>query len=261
MGEYMSTIVTSVGRWVLSEYPDWRLESTERVVHLSPRTRGAVYALRGVASSELDIVVTDDVDVPRDIRDVIVLEISRKAGKYDGAERDRLLLRRLPSHQARELVRAELCVSSGDGCVFVAVVEHPGGELERVGWRREYRQWTHVLADTERAGDIVIWHWQRYYRFLDEGEVRAIADGFGDEAVGMTLAEANRLASRRLYALARECGWRKLTLREQAAWGLDGQWHPESRVAAARGSRTGVGEHTVLSATMAEHLDGWLDGI
>jgi hypothetical protein len=255
----MSSIISVLGRWRLNEYPEWILESTERIVHLSPRTQGKVYALRGVASSDLDIVVTDDVESPRDARDRVVVEVATKEGKYDGAIRDRILLRRIPEHQTRELLRADVCVSEFEDSVDVGVIEGGVAVLERAAWRATYRLWTHLLTDVSRAGDIILWHWRRWYQFLDEGEVRAIAGGFVDEAVGLTLAEANRLASRRLYSLARESGWRKLTLREQRAWGLVGQWHPESRVIQARNSRAGVGEHTVLSATLADHLACWID--
>jgi hypothetical protein len=46
----MTHIITAVARVALPEWPELELESTERTVHLSPRTSGRVYAIRGVAS-------------------------------------------------------------------------------------------------------------------------------------------------------------------------------------------------------------------
>jgi hypothetical protein len=234
------------------------LEPTERVVHLAPTVRGSVHALVGVASSDVDVVVTDDFFEPRSERDETIAIVSKKSGKYDGAIRDRILLRRVPGHQARDIpvgtIHATKYGSELDVCVMA--------DDHRV-WRATYRRWTHALTDTPHAGDIVRWHWRRYYSFLPEAEVATYASGFGARAEGLTLAAANRLASRELYAMARSAGWRKLTLREQSAIGLEGQWHRDEAVSAARArgrSRSGCGEHTTLSATVAEHLDGWIDG-
>jgi hypothetical protein len=254
----MAKPIIMLGRYRLSNDPELDLDALQRTVHLSPTVQGRAHTLRGVASNELDIVLTDDFEIAVDDRDLQVVEISRKSGKYDGKERDRIVLRRLPGHQARRLPSAELYTLGEDTGRVELVIESDGS----VVWAGSYRRWTHELTDEAHAGDIVLWHWRRYYPFLAEAEVRAIAGAFGAEVIGRTLADANRLASRRLYALARESGYRKLTLREQRAWGLEGQWHHESRVAQARERRghcTGTGEHTRLSAKMAEHLEGWLN--
>jgi hypothetical protein len=250
-----------ISRIRLTEFPELELEYTERVVHLSPTVTGRVYALRGVASSDVDIVITDDAESPRDDRDALIAIVSKKSGKYDGAVRDRLLLRRVPGHQARDvpagIVYAEYYGSECD-LVVAADDDPPTPDL----WRGTYRAWTHELTDTTHAGAIPRWHWRRYYSFLPEADLESYAACFGERAVGLTLAEANRLASRELYAMARAAGWRKLTLREQQSLGLEGQWHRDEVVAehrASRAARSGCGEHTLLSATMAEHLEGWLD--
>jgi hypothetical protein len=253
----MKKPIEEICRIQLLSPPELDLESTERRVHLAPTVSGQCYALRGVASSDIDIVVTDDFDFPRDDRDVMVAIISKKSGKYNGAVRDRILLRRQPSHQCRELPVGDLW-SDVYGSERDVVITVDGQDI----WRATYRVWTHELTDAEHAGQIVRWHWHRYYAFLGKANIESLAAHFGDRAIGHTLAEANRLASRELYGMARAAGWRKLTLREQASLGLEGQWHRDEVVAehrASRASRSGCGQHTLLSATMAEHLEEWLD--
>jgi hypothetical protein len=252
----MKKPITVLARLRSEEPVDLPLEPIDRRVHISPTITGTVHAIIGIATSDVDVVVTDDYYEPRHPRDECIAEISKKHGKYDGRERDRVLLRRLPGHQTGELTTATLDVlRTDDGRALVVATDTEGDTL----WSGVYRRWTHELTDAEHAGDIVLWHWRRYYSFLSEVEVRSLAKGFPTEAAGLNLAQANRLASRRLYALAREAGWRKLTLREQTKWGLGGQWHREAEIASARGlSASGCGERTILSATMAEHLEGWV---
>jgi hypothetical protein len=229
------------------------LEPTERKVHLSPTVTGTVYAIVGVASSDIDVVVTDDFDCPRDERDVAIAIVSKKSGKYDGAVRDRIVLRRVPGHQARDTSEGEIWTES-----YGAELDIHVGEW----WHAIYRQWTHEITDLAHAGDIVRWHWSRYYSFLPEADIATYAEGFGSRCIGLTLAAANRMASRELYAMARSAGWRKLTLREQSALGLEGQWHRDEAVLRARASsrtRSGCGEHTLLAASMAAYVANWLD--
>lgn len=238
-------------RLLLSEL-ELELEPTERTVHLAPQVSGMVYAIIGVASSDVDVVVTDDFYTPRDLRDVQIASVSKKSGKYDGAIRDRVVLRRIPGHQARDLP---------EGAVWA---EQYGDQVDlHVGpWIGTYRSWTRELTDPAHAGDIVRWHWRRYYSFLPEIDLASYAADFGSRVVGLTLAAANRLASRELYAMARAAGWRKLTLREQAALGLEGQWHRDAAVAKARAAgrtRSGCGEHTLLASSMAAHIADWID--
>lgn len=262
----MTKPVVVYGRYrMLGEF-DAELQRLRREVHLSRRVSGSVYALRGVATNELDIVVTDDFDSPLDTRDIRVVEVARKSGKYDGKERDRLLFRRMPDHQAKDFPQAEVYLL-GEGTAQVEVVVEGYDAVEdadRRYWVGTYRLWTDRLEDPEKAGDVMLWHWRRYYSFLCETEVRSAVKSFTATVIeqGLNLAEANRFASRELYSMARAAGYRKLTLREQVSWGLNGQWHKQEAVAEARLSRSGrhgCGEQTTLSATMAVHLDGWVD--
>jgi hypothetical protein len=259
-GDDMRKPIEEVVRAQLVEIPELDLEKLDRRVHLAPTVSGTVHALTGVASSDVDIVVTDDFFDPSDDRDVPIVAVARKRGKYDGQERDRLVLRRLPGHQIRDLPAATLAAEEYGSEVDVVVYSEDGsGDL----WRGTYRLWTHQLTDISAAGRIVRWHWRRYYPFLSEADIGTYADGFGGRVVGLTISQANRVASRELYAISRAAGWRKLTLREQEALHLDGQWHRDEVVLARRADhahRSGCGERTLLSASLAEHLEGWLDG-
>lgn len=249
-------IISNVLRVSLTEWPEsLELESTERRVHLSPRVSGGVFAVKGVASSDIDVVVSDEVENPRDSQQMLVLDVSKKAGKYDGSERDRLLFRRMPAGQAVQLSPAELLVTYDTPGVLIQV--YCGDELV---WYSMYRQWTHALTNKEQAGNIVIWHWTRYYQHVPEVEMRSLASAFLAMVEGKTLAEANRLASRELYALSRNAGWRKLTLREQVAWDLQGQWHRDEEVLKAKAKKfPAVGEYTRTAASTSAHIEEWLD--
>lgn len=246
-----------------------RLEAMSDPVWLSRTQRLDRCSLRGVPAARIDVLVDPDVHHA----DLACVEVGRKAGRYDGAVRSRLTIRRwqadtLPHPPAGRLVvdddegSIDLTLFSGDAIVWSGSYDRLRSDLEHYDLSR-----------------IVLWHASRYYRFLlDEpgadidGFARAwpvewayeltgvrVADmesaGRAVKLAGATLAEANRAASRALYALARSYGWRKLTLREQTRWGLTGQWHRDEVVAAARqrvlgldGDITGTGEDTRCAA-------------
>ena len=111
-----------------------------------------------------------------------------------------------------------------------------------------------------QAGDdlskIIGHHWRSWYTHLtDQDQMREFCDGWERELLfdsrwgDYTLAEINRMASRALYRLSRDLGWRKLTREERARLGLSQhakQWQHESTLAplmAARGmnSLNGIG--------------------
>lgn len=208
------------------------LEATENVVWLSRTVRGTISGLVGVSTGDVDIVVTDNFLSGRG-RWLQVLEICNKIGKFDGTKRIRLCFRLLPEEQARILRPIEISISPDDRApCTVTVRDRFAGRVTL--WEQSFAGFSHELRDPERAGDVVIWHWQRYYRFLQWCDIEDLVANFADKAIGLTLSGANRFASRELYQRAREQGWHKLTLREQSRWGLKGQWHRDGDIVAAR---------------------------
>jgi hypothetical protein len=211
---------------------DFALESTESVVWLSRTCRGTVSGLLGVSTGDCDVVVVDDFFSGRG-RWKQVVEVSTKTGKFDGSKRIRLLFRLLPEESANMLRPVTIAVSPDGDCPCSVTVRdrYAGGE---VLWSQSFARFSHRLTDPGHAGDILTWHYKRYYAFLAWCDVADLAGSFGESAVGLTLSEANRLASRQLYERARIQGWRKLTLREQSRWDLKGQWHRDDECMSAR---------------------------
>ena len=246
------------GQIEISEFT-FGLEVTLNVVWLSPTVRGVVSGLLGVSTGDIDVVITDDFFTGRG-RWAQVLEISNKTGKFDGSKRIRLLFRLLPEEQAACLRPIVIKVSEDDSvpCVVTVFDRFAGGKIL---WSQSFIRYSHRLSDPLRATDILTWHWIRYYRFLPWCDIEDLARNFGNSVVGLTLSEANRLASRQLYQRAREQGWKKLTLREQALWGLKGQWHRDDDCISARqkfGFPNGVSEATNRASRQGK-LDAYED--
>jgi hypothetical protein len=233
-------------------------EGTGERVHISPTVVCGKYGLRGVPMRHVDVLLDHDYDQTEGSRGhwPRVVEISIKRGRYDGAERDRITLRRWQTGQTHGMCGAEIvCQPHVDG------LGHESWHVEVVPtcpasghepWVRSYPRLRSDLAgyDLHR---IVLWHWTRHYRHLGHEDAAALSLAWAAEAVASgdlerwTLAEANRSASRALYRLSRDLGWRKLTLREQRRHELSGQWHREEDVLRARGvlgTPTGCGEAT-----------------
>jgi hypothetical protein len=234
------------------------LECTENVVWLSKTQRGTVSGFLGVATGDVDCVVVDEFFDRRPGWSQVV-EISIKTGKYDGAERIRVLFRILPEEQARDLRPVSVSVSDDDSVPLVVTVSDRYVNKEVI-WTQRFARHTHRLTDERRAADILTWHWTRYYRFLPWCDVQDLALEFSSHVIGLTLSEANRVASRQLYARAREQGWRKLTLREQTRWGLRGQWHSDADCVTARarlGAPNGASEATNRASRPGGKLDAY----
>lgn len=227
--------------------------------------------LRGVPGKRMDVIVDRRIRFGTiDPRDVIVAEVVEKSGRFDGGVRPRLALsvvqgrdnRRNPPPPGR------LAIVMVDDRADVQI-DASGEGWSAGGWAVSLPRLRSGLNDYN-AARIVMWHWRRYFGFLPEAEVVALADSWAAEvATPPTLAEANRLASRALYRLARSLGWRKLTMRERAKLGLhdSGQWVPENVYAAAHQARAderdrlGVSDATRVAAAghpsaTAEYWDG-----
>ncbi len=235
------------------------LETTENVVWLSPTIRGTVSGLLGVPTGDIDVVMVDDFFTGRG-RWLQILEVSYKTGKYDGAQRIRLLFRLLPEEQARNLQPITIDVST-DETVPCTVTIRDRFAGKEILWQQSFARYSHRLTDPTRAVDILTWHWTRYYRFLPWCDIKDLTQEFGESAIDLTLSEANRLASRQLYQRARDQGWRKLTLREQSRWQLRGQWHRDEDCVAVRvklaGAPNGASEATNRASKPNGRLDAW----
>lgn len=221
------------------------LERTEDRVWLSRTVCCDRHTLRGVPARRVDILVDP---VPPSAGQVLACTIVVKRGRFDGAERPRLALRRWP--EAQPLAPGRLTVAE-DGDDIRLTVEAGGPGWSAGAWSAAFRRLRSSL-DGYRPARIVMWHWRRYFGFLPEAEAVALADAF-IPSDGTTLAEANREASRDLYRLARSLGWRKLTLREKARLGLPAdapQWHRAESLPASEGEypRDGAGEYSHRAA-------------
>lgn len=234
--------VEILDRYRLTDYSDLvlSLEATEDTVWISKTQRGRRYTIRGVPGNIVDVVIVDELN-----SDLIpVLEVCDKIGKFDGALRKRFTIRGLPRHQAPAT------------CVFATIDLGDYVATFRCGDEKnwEFSGWRSDLDVSSDLGGIVRWHYDRYYRFLSTADVEAVEEEFKNAGSWGTLAEANRLASRMLYKVARDQGWHKLTLREQQRLGLRGQWHNDAEYSEAqeqyqgRYSPTGCGDYTLRSS-------------
>lgn len=203
------------------------------IVYLARTVRCVHHTVRGVPGRRISFVVQQDNDTA-DPRDPWVTRISRVAGRYDGSLRNEIILRRMPEHQVRTWDAGYLRITGHpeEATVAVRVTMDPDiTEIDRspmdLWYDGPYEQLKSDLLGYDLKS-IAMWHWARYYKIpLAYEEAQAVADEFAAiyKPEAGTLAEANRVASRLLYAAARNAGWRKLTLREQAKAGVSGQWH------------------------------------
>lgn len=212
----------------------------------------------------------------------IELAVQRKAGRYDGAERDRIMVRLRPAHQMRRHATVSIrfaklvghCEHGGwridvrrhiDPLNGVVAALNPhidryidaDEQIADTAWTRRYACLRSDLTTYDSAA-IVMWHWTRYYRHLPHDVATSVAaewvaDEWATHSARWTLAEANRSASRALYRASRDEGWRKLTQRERRALGLPdsaGQWHRADSLSAAgrKWASSGCGQYTLESS-------------
>lgn len=216
------------------------------------------YTLRGVPAHRLDLALIDadmtEAGVP------VAIEIGKKAGRFDGAERTQVVVRHWCDNGGHPLPYGDIRIAVEDQAnvppdalgfalgdepyqwvvlsaswrprqvVFPAGMSSRGPKPERIvelaggSWIEAHPQLRCSLNGYELRA-IVIWHWSRYYQIpLTWEEADSVAGLFEAELRHRplpTLAEANRLASRMLYDAGRRAGWHKLTLRERKRWGLE----------------------------------------
>lgn len=247
-------------RWTVFELPDFAadFEWTDDRTWL---TRTAVCnrgGFLGVPLSHADVLVqaelTDPAFVTPEGKSIVLEFTSTKTGRYSGMTRDRWCFRVMEQRHAGPIAIFGLHRLAGDTPAdrrtVVRVRDTAGGLL----CRREYRtlpwEW-----DPKDSGKVLLWQANRYFRFLPEADVRALAATYTLGNSPRSKSGANQLAARALYRLARELGWRKMTLRERVkAWGpVDGPdrpcWVRADDVPQRRNpSRTGCGEATIRAA-------------
>jgi hypothetical protein len=228
------------------------MELLHEHVWISRTQRAQRWAIKGVMTSLIDIAIVnrdENPDIPED--HVRVVEICKKNGKYGGV-RDRVCARYVPKHQSPNICVAVFCDENGALHVGDTVLRH-------------FRFENKISLDRpDHIEGIIRWHFDRYYRFLDQSDVHSATVQLSEyiaEHGDVTLAETNRAASRILYRHARDRGFRKLTLREQQRLELFGQWHSEAEYAAAQAriqssaySPTGASEYSLCVARPAGSL-------
>lgn len=185
--------------------------------HLVPTSIPGKYTLSGVPGNKCDVLISDRLSPDW----AIVLEIGKKEGKYNGALRTRFSFRKW-SRNARYY--------NGPGNNQV-VIQHDtisvivnSDKLIVAGRTFTAIQFDRLKSNLDgyTMSSVIMWHWNRYFKFLPHRKVLALANTFERNNPALrqgTLAEANRLANRDLHKLANDLGWHKLTLKEQKRYG------------------------------------------
>lgn len=256
----MSKGIISVDRYRIDEpVPFASLEyTTGDRVWLTPSIVCERAGFLGVPLSHADVLVAADVATGAPLREghVLCLEHATKAGRYSGQVRDRFAFRTIEARHAPTWAQLEitprLVGPARERHTEVIILGSSGETL----LERRYRtlEWGFDPAD---SGRVLLWQYNRYFRFLPEDDVLSLAQTFTLGRSPRTKSGANQLAAQALYRLARDLGYRKMTLRERIrAWGpVDGPDRPCWQLACTVPSgyrRTGCGEATLRAAAGGE---------
>jgi hypothetical protein len=220
------------------------LEPCGHAIWLSRTTKCSRHNLIGVPAKRIDVLVQDGIGTSDGL---VCCEVVRKTGKYDGAVRTRLTLRR--HHTGYDVVEARLEIDMAERCTVRIVRD---GDTF---WSESFDR-LRATASPHGIRDLVMWHWSRYFQHLDVSTAERVAAELVI-AEGTTITMANRQASNRLYEESVALGWKKLTARERDRLGYPtdaGAWQREESVARMRAIRagivspTGCGEYTLQKA-------------
>ena len=209
------------------------------------------YTIIGVPGKRIDVTMCRVENLTNEKGEwTLCCEIGIKTGRYDGAERLRLCLRPWFAGRRQPLQSAEISVKTTPTSITIAI--DTGNVMGN--WSQTFDRLRSDMSDYNCAR-IVVWHWNRYYQFLPPEEVHQLADSIELRCPTIrtgTLAEANRMASRELYRLARDLGWRKLCTRERKRYGIDSMWVRADKIAQAdqSGHPSGCGEFTLEAANV-----------
>lgn len=173
--------------------------------------------LLGVPAKRLDALLPE---CDGGKHDVLVMDVVDKHGRYDGAVRPRLHFRWIDERARGPLADARSATvyidrggdeGDGSGTTTVRVMS---GDLVLDEWRLGRLA---TRLDGYRLQSLYMWHARRYYPHLDveRDGIQAAADAWAAtiDPAATTKSEANRSASRDLYRISRDLGWRKLTAR------------------------------------------------
>lgn len=248
---------------------------TAKHVWIGTAARGCsllLHTFRGVPGKDVDVLLPRAAEMAERLHEDapadLVCEIGLKVGCFDGAKRWRLTFRTdytLRSAEGREPTIGHPSPKPGrivlkeeeDALTVICLWTGPEGM-----WAQKFHRLRYTVADGDRRC-ILLWQWQHYYRFLPEDDVRALAEYWSVLPVVVAcedIAALNRLASAALYDLARQLGWRKLTLREKRKLHIDEdspQWQRTDKIERRlvdMGYRTGCGQYTTEAAQGREPM-------
>lgn len=195
---------------------------SERFTWVTQDQRLRIHTLKGVPGKHIDVLLPDlAVDLP-------CMEIGLKVGSYNGARRWRLTVRSW-SHR-HQPPNAPSLKFPGSGSLVIeedhAAPDHLillarwwGGGI----WAQSFPKLQYELRDDSDLLGIFLYHWKTYYNFLDIEDARQAGQLWSSlphTRAARDIVVLNRTASQALYDLARQSGWRKLTLREKRKCGL-----------------------------------------
>jgi hypothetical protein len=230
------------------------MEPLEEWHWISKTQKAQRWALKGVSTSVIDFYIVDrslNTLIPDD--HVMVVELSKKVGKYDHSKRDHICIKFVPAHQS-----PSSCVGLHSSCDDEQIHLHIGELMYSYFYFKDF-----ALKNPDHIEGIVRWHFDRYYKFLDNSDIKSAVVQLSEyiDQNNCTLASINRAASRILYDHAKVRGFRKLTKQQQKRLGLSGQWHTEAEYATAlskiensRYHPSGVSDYSLReSRGVAEH--------
>lgn len=194
--------------------------------------------LRGASASAMDVVALPSTNWAAPA----LIEITQRTGSYDGRTRWRVCIRdvRRSGSDGYEPGELRLDYEAPD----VRLVVDVGGRYSLTS--EPIRVFTRASVCTREGLDrLVGWHWRRYFTHLGHEAVVEVTALMVAEICArddVSIGEANRLASRLLYAASRERGYTKLTRRERERLGLDDdrQWWHRDQLDPVRAARFGV---------------------
>lgn len=217
------------------------LEKYNQVKWITRYTVCDRYGFKGIASGAIDCLIQQgEIKTP-------VVECGEKTGP--NTKGLRLCVREYVKEFGSLLPVWFHFESSEDGRAWVRLTDCVGEQL--FGWSGSY--YSKVIDD---LWGIVVWHHKKFYPFLDDDEVLSEYSTMETLGDNPTINTANRAASRMLYRLARNLGWRKLTPREQKNHDSPIPWvKAERTLTSGEHTESGVGRYTLDSASGTKPME------